>query len=46
MVYTVMQADMIIKATFWMGYFITLGIQFVEAIILTIIDKQIKRGLI
>ena len=46
MVYTVMQADMIIKTTFWMGYFITLGIQFVEAIILTIIDKQIKRGLI
>lgn len=46
MVYTVIQADMIIKATFWMGYFITLTIQFVEAIILTIIDKQIKRGLI
>lgn len=46
MVYTVMQADMIIKTTFWMGYFITLGIQFVESIILTIIDKQIKRGLI
>lgn len=46
MVYTVIQADMIIKATFWMGYFITLAIQFVEAIILTIIDKQIKRGLI
>lgn len=46
MVYTVIQADMIIKATFWMGYFITLAIQFIEAIILTIIDKQIKRGLI
>ena len=46
MVYTVIQAYMIIKATFWMGYFITLAIQFIEAIILTIIDKQIKRGLI
>lgn len=46
MVYTVIQADIIIKSTFWMGYFITLGIQFIESVILTIIDKQIKKGLI
>ena len=45
LVYTVIQADIIIKVTFWKGYFITLAIQLIECIILTIIDKRIKKGL-
>ena len=45
LVYTVIQADMIIKNSFWLGYTITLVIQFIECIVLTIYDKKIKRGL-
>ena len=43
--YTVMQANLVIGKDFWSGYFITLGIQLIEIIIITVIDKNIKRGL-
>ncbi len=43
--YTVIQADLVINKNFYNGYFITLGIQLVEIIIITIIDKRIKKGL-
>jgi len=43
--YTVMQADLVIGKDFWGGYFITLVIQLVEIIIITLFDKSIKRGL-
>ena len=43
--YTVMQTDLVIGKDFWGGYFITLVIQLVEIIIITLFDKNIKRGL-
>lgn len=43
--YTVMQANLVIGKDFWGGYFITLVIQLVEIIIITLFDKNIKRGL-
>ena len=43
--YTVMQADLVIGKDFWGGYFITLVIQLVEIIVITLFDKSIKRGL-
>lgn len=43
--YTVMQANLVIGKDFWGGYFITLVIQLVEIIIITLFDKSIKRGL-
>ena len=43
--YTVMQADLVIGKDFWGGYFITLVIQLVEIIIITLFDENIKRGL-
>ena len=43
--YTVMQANLVIGKDFWGGYFITLVIQLVEIIIITLFDENIKRGL-
>ncbi len=43
--YTVMQADLVIGKDFWGGYFITLVLQLVEIIVITLFDKSIKRGL-
>lgn len=46
LVYTVVQANVVISYNFWTGYFVTLAIQLVECIIITAIDEKIKRGLI
>lgn len=46
LVYTVVQANVVISFHFWTGYFTTLAIQLVECIIITAIDEKIKRGLI
>ena len=43
--YTVMQANLVIGKDLWGGYFITLVIQLVEIIVITLFDKSIKRGL-
>lgn len=43
--YTIMQADLVIGKNFWNGYFITLVIQLAELTIITLFDKNIKRGL-
>ncbi len=44
MFYTLIYLNMIILDNFWLGYFITLGIQFIICIPLAFIDKKIKRG--
>lgn len=46
LVYTIVQADVVISYHFWTGYFITLGVQLVECVLITAIDEKIKRGLI
>lgn len=45
MIYTLMNLSVLVNDTYWMGYFITLFIQGIECLLLTIIDKYIKRGL-
>lgn len=45
MFYTLVLLDKIILENFWNGYFTTLLIQGVICIILTIVDKKIKRGI-
>ena len=45
MFYTLIYLNMIILDNFWKGYFITLAIQFVLCIPITIYDKKIKRGI-
>ena len=45
LVYTVVQADLVIGQNFWNGYFISLGIQLAELTIITMFDKSIKRGI-
>ena len=44
MFYTLIYLNMIILDDFWTGYFITLGIQFIICLPLTVLDKRIKRG--
>ncbi|MBQ9019373.1 MAG: hypothetical protein IJ097_03610 [Bacilli bacterium] len=44
MIYTLLYLNMVVGDTYWIGYFITLIIQFILCIIITIIDKKIKRG--
>ena len=46
LVYTIVQANVVISFHFWTGYFTTLGVQLVECILITAIDEKIKRGLI
>ncbi len=45
MFYTFINITVLVTDTYWIGYFITLGIQAIECIGLTILDKKIKRGL-
>ena len=44
MFYTLIYLNLIILDNFWMGYFITLGIQFIICIPIAFIDKKVKRG--
>ena len=44
MFYTLIYLKLITLDTFWTGYFITLGIQFIICIPIAITDKKIKRG--
>lgn len=44
MFYTLIYLNMIILDNFWAGYLLTLAIQFVICIPITIIDKKVKRG--
>jgi len=44
MFYTIIYLDMVIVDGFWSGYFITLIIQLIICIPITIFDKQIKKG--
>ena len=44
MFYTLIYLNIIILDNFWKGYFITLGIQAVLCLPITIVDKKIKRG--
>ncbi len=44
MFYTLIYLNMIVLDEFWKGYFITLIIQFIICIPMTIVDKKIKRG--
>lgn len=44
MFYTILYLNMIIVDSFWVGYFLTLGIQFIICIPIAFIDKKIKRG--
>lgn len=45
MVYTVVHLDMIILDTFWLSYFLALGIQTIISIGVTILDKKIEVGI-
>ena len=45
LVYTIVQADLVIGQNFWNGYFISLGIQLTELTVITMFDKSIKRGI-
>jgi len=45
MFYTLINLSVLVTSSYWSGYFLTLGIQGVESIILTAIDHKIKRGL-
>lgn len=45
MFYTLINLSVLVTSSYWSGYFLTLGIQGVESIILTVIDHKIKRGL-
>ena len=42
LVYTVVQANVVISYNFWTGYFVTLAIQLVECIIITVAVKYYK----
>ena len=44
MVYTLLCLNMVMFDNYWLGYFVTLGIQLVISIVLSIIDKKIPRG--
>lgn len=44
MFYTLIYLNMMMLDTYWIGYFITLSIQFFICIGLSILDKKIKRG--
>ena len=44
MFYTIMYLNMVMLDGFWSGYFITLVIQIILCIPITIIDKKIKKG--
>ncbi|MDD5888292.1 MAG: hypothetical protein PUC82_02255 [bacterium] len=45
MFYTLIYLNMVVEANYWKGYFISLGLQSVICLVLTIIDnKLIKRG--
>ena len=46
LVYTIVQANVVISFHFWTAYFTTLGVQLVDSILITAIDEKIKRGLI
>lgn len=45
MIYTIIYLDMIILDTFWISYFIVLGIQTLMSIGLTIVDKRVLIGI-
>lgn len=45
MFYTLINLSVLVTSSYWSGYFLTLGIQGVECIALTVIDHKIKRGL-
>ena len=45
MFYTLISLDKIRLDNFWSGYFVTLLVQSIICIILTIVDKKIKRGI-
>lgn len=44
MFYTLIYLNMIILDNFWAGYLLTIAIQFIICIPITIIDKKVKRG--
>lgn len=45
MFYTLINLSVLVTSSYWSGYFLTLAIQAVECIIMTVIDHKIKRGL-
>jgi len=45
MFYTLILLDKIILENFWSGYFVTLLVQAIICIIVTVVDKKIKRGI-
>lgn len=45
MIYTLMNLNVLVTETYWIGYFTTIFIQGIESIIFTIIDKFIRRGI-
>lgn len=45
MLYSIVHMNLVVTDTFWMGYFITLGIQTIMSIGLTYLDKKIKVGM-
>ena len=45
MFYTLINLSVLVTSTYWTGYFITLIIQAVECLLVTIVDSKIKRGL-
>ena len=45
MFYTLINLSVLVTNTYWTGYFITLIIQAVECLLVTIVDSKIKRGL-
>ncbi len=45
MFYTLLNLNILVTDTYWKGYFTTIFIQTLECIILSIIDKKIKKGL-
>ncbi len=44
MFFTLINLSVLVTDTYWLGYFITLFIQLIECIIISIVDKFIKRG--
>lgn len=45
MVYTIVHLDMIILDTFWLSYFLVLGIQSIISVGIAILDKKIEVGI-
>ncbi len=45
MLYTLVNRDIVITDTFWVGYFISIIIQTIMSIILTYLDKKVKVGM-